>query len=130
KSPSGKVIVRDFHDQLGRERIPFPAPLGAPPAWPTGRAAGETRRLDHLLETLGERRPLASRNVRREAHVMQQAVIVQAQQQRAHHLLLGAVPESADDAIGRARLLDLDHSVAIAALVWQIDSLGDDAVEA
>src|SRR4051812_33854830 len=65
---------------------------------------------------------------------MQQAcVVVEAEQQRAHDVLsvefVRSVAKPADDAVGAAKILDLLHAVAIAGLVWQIETLGDDAVK-
>src|SRR5690242_18884721 len=129
KSPAGKVVVSHLHDQLRRERIPFPAPLRAPAARSARRSAGEPGGLDQSLEALGELRLLALRHVGGETHVVQHALVVQAKQQGAHELSLRGITEPTNDAVGGARLLDLEHAVAIATLIWQIDALGDDSIE-
>ena len=62
---------------------------------------------------------------------MQRAlVVVEAEQQRADEPVLSRlVPAKArDDAVGRARVLDLDHR-ALARLVRAVLRLGDHAVE-
>ena len=58
-------------------------------------------------------------------------VVVEAEQQRADQLVLAVlVPAKAgDDAVGRARVLDLDHR-ALAGLIRPRRRLGDHAVEA
>src|SRR5213078_1562128 len=46
KAAAGEVIVLDFDDELGSERLPLDGALGGPAAWATGGVAGEARRLD------------------------------------------------------------------------------------
>ncbi len=42
KTAAGEMIVRDFDDNLGRDRFPFAAALCAPTARASGRVASET----------------------------------------------------------------------------------------
>src|SRR5690348_4906571 len=108
EAAAGEVIVLHLDDELRRERLPLARPLGAPPAGPTGRLAGEAGRLDQLLELLRDRRLLVVGDVAREAHVMQQAAfIIEAEQERADDLALRRVAESADDALRGAHGLHL-----------------------
>ena len=71
------------------------------------------------------------RERRRDADVMQRPlVVVQPEQQRADRILSALVPaKTGDDAVGRARVLDLDHR-ALAGLVGAVVRLRDHAVEA
>ena len=56
-------------------------------------------------------------------------VVVQAEQERTHASLPVLVPaETGDHAVGRSRVLDLEHG-ALARLVGQVRRLGDHAVE-
>ena len=79
--------------------------------------------------------PRRHRERRRHADVMEHAgVVVEAEQERADRLgaafLAALVPAKAgDDAVGRARVLDLQHR-PLARLVRRVERLGDDAVEA
>src|SRR5688572_30028529 len=62
---------------------------------------------------------------------MQQTVpVVDAEQERTDDWLLLRVAESADDAIGGAKRLDLLHPRALPGLIRQIHSLCDDSVQA
>src|SRR2546428_6091143 len=54
EAAAGEVVVADFDDQLGRERLPLGAALGGPAAGPAGGLAGETGRPDERLEHLGQ----------------------------------------------------------------------------
>ena len=56
--------------------------------------------------------------------IEQALVVVEAEQQRADHLLLLGVAEAADDAVGGALLLDLDHR-PLAGAVGLVEPLGD-----
>ena len=44
KPAAGEMVVRDFHDNFGRDWFPLASPLGAPAAWPSGRVTGEPGR--------------------------------------------------------------------------------------
>ena len=60
---------------------------------------------------------------------MQQAfVVIEPEQQRADKFSSERIPESTDDAVGRAQTLHLHHAVAIAALIRQVETLGDDSI--
>jgi hypothetical protein len=52
ESIAGEVIVLHFNHQLWFYRLPLRRSLGAPSAWPSGRIAGETRRLDQRFNFL------------------------------------------------------------------------------
>ncbi len=86
-------------------------------------------------QLLRQAAPHRHRERRRDADVMEHAgVVEQAEQQRADRLgaaVFGAlVPAKAgDDAVGGARVLDLQHR-PLARLVGRGERLGDDAVEA
>ena len=75
--------------------------------------------------------PHRHRERRRHADVMQHAgIVVQAEQQRADGVGAVLVPaEAGDDAVGAARVLDLQHR-ALARLIDRRFELRDDAVEA
>ena len=61
--------------------------------------------------------------------IQQAVVVVEAEQQRADHLLALVVAEAADHAVGAAEILDLLHGAALARRVEEVAPLGDDAVE-
>src|SRR5688572_10573836 len=130
EAAAAEVVVADFDDELGVERLPFGAALRAPAARAAGRVAGEAGRLDELLEPLRERGLVLGADRRAEADVVEQApVVVEPEQQRADERAVGAVTEAADDAVGRAHALDLDHALTVAGLVGQVEALGDHPVE-
>ena len=81
--------------------------------------ASLAQRLQLLRELLARRH----RERRRDADVVQHAVIVvEAEQQRADGVLAALVPaEAGDHAVGGARVLDLEHR-ALARLVGALDS--------
>ena len=80
----GEMVVADFDDQLGPERLPFVGAPRAPAARTAWGVAGEARRLDQRLDEVGDFRAARPREARREADVIEQPfVVVQAQQQRA-----------------------------------------------
>ena len=54
-------------------------------------------------------------------------LVIEAQQQRADEAAVALVAEAADDAIGRAQALDLDHR-PLAGLIGIGEALGDHAV--
>src|SRR5690348_343516 len=102
------MIVTNFDNELRPERLPFARALGRPAARAARRLAGETGRLDQALEFLGQRPSIVRLDVRREADVIEQAlVVVKAEQERADHVHAFAVPEPTDHAIGAAEVLDL-----------------------
>src|SRR5579862_6523211 len=91
----------------------------------------DQRVLAKRLELLDERMARRHRERRRDADVLQAATIVeQPEQQRADGVSSALVPaKSGDDAVSRARVLDLDHR-ADAGLIARAFRFGDDAVQA
>src|SRR5436190_907532 len=151
-----QVVVLDLADALRTHRLPRQVLARAPAAGRAGHAlgcvAGCALRRRLLLgpaaprvpgkrvvaqrrELLDQRAPRRHRERRRHADVVKDTrVVVEAEQERADCLgaaLLGAlVPAKAgDDAVGGARVLDLEHR-PLAGLVARARRLGDDAVEA
>src|SRR5436190_3201810 len=129
EAPAGDLIVADLRHQHWLQRLPLRCALAVPSAGPTGRAAGEARRLDQLLQISGELRAFFRRNGGGEADMMEQApLIIEAKQERADFLFLLRIAKAADDTVRGALLLDLDHC-PLARLVGLLRPLGDDAVE-
>src|SRR4051812_10683399 len=124
---TGKMIVADLDDKLRVERLPLRRACGRPPAWSTGRIAGEARRSDQLLQLLGQLRFVLARDRRREADVIELAIVViESEQQRADHRLALVVAEAADHAVGRAIVLDLLHARAVASAIGQVAPFSHD----
>ena len=139
-----QVVVLHLADALDAQRLPRQILAGAPAALRAGHAVDLGRRLGPLAPRMAlervhaQRRQLLGqllahrhRERRRHADVLQAAaVVVEAEQQRADLVVAALVPaEAGDDAVGGARVLDLDHR-ALARLVGGVDRLGDHAVEA
>ncbi len=59
----------------------------------------------------------------------QPAFIIQSEQQGPHGFLALIVTEAADDAVCRSEVFNFLHAQAIARLIGQVPTLGDDAVE-
>jgi hypothetical protein len=126
---SGDVVVAHLGDEFRPQRLPLGAPGVRPTAWAAGRVAREARRLDQALERLRQRRPLCIGDAGGEADMVEAAlVVVEAKEQRADLAALRFVPEAADDAIGRAHALDLEHG-ALAGFVRALDPLRHDAID-
>src|ERR1700730_10929224 len=49
------VIVTDFDHQFGTQGLPLSGAFGAPPAGPSRRVAGKSRRHDQAFELAGQR---------------------------------------------------------------------------
>src|SRR5581483_6992327 len=115
--------------QLGLQGLPLGRALVAPAARATRRVAGEARWRDQLLEPPRQVRTFGRRNAGGEAHVVELAVgVVEAEQQGAHDARILLIAEAADDAVGAAQRLHLEHR-ALAGLVAAVETLRDDAVE-
>src|SRR5205085_5628093 len=138
------VVVRDFDHALRTQRLPAQVLAAIPSAGAAGHALARlfgflpvTPRVT-VERSLAQRRELLHELLahdvaerRGDADVMERAVvIVEAEQERADHRARAVlVPAKArDDAVGRARVLDLDHR-ALARLVRRVEPLGHDAVE-
>ena len=83
------------------------------------------------LELLGQLAAAGHGERGRHADVMQAtAIVIQPEQQRSDQLVLAVLvpPESGDDAVGGARVLDLDHR-ALAWLIRAVERLRDHAIE-
>ncbi len=89
------------------------------------------RALAQRLEQCGQLLPRCHRERRGHANVMERALrVVEPEEERPDSPTTALVPTKAsDDAIGRARVLDLEHR-AFARLVDTLDRLGDDPIEA
>src|SRR5688500_14380019 len=104
------MIVAHLDDQLGPKRLPLPGPLRRPAARPARRIAGESRAAAERLELARQHLALAPVNGRREADMVEQAcLVVEAEEQRPDELAVRAVTEAADNAIGSAQPLHLEH---------------------
>src|SRR5690606_13989563 len=111
------VVVAHLDDQRRPQRLPVGAARRAPAARAAGRVAGEAGRLDQRLQAARQRGPLAGRDGRGEADVVEAAaVVVETEQQRADLAAVAGVTEAADDAVRRAQPLHLQHG-ALAGLV-------------
>src|SRR5581483_4997776 len=140
------VVVLHLGDALDAQRFPRQVLARAPSTLPARHALTamcvELRPLfprmivermrAERLELLRELAPPRHRERRGDADVVQPpAVVVQPEQQRSDELVLPRlVPaKTRDDAIRRARVLDLEHR-ALARLVYTVFRLRHDAVEA
>src|SRR5438552_3659349 len=109
------MIVLHLDDELVRERFPFCRSLSAPSARTTRRLAGKTGRLDQGFQLRGELFFFLSAEARAEPDMVQQSVAVeQSKKNRSHYSSFARVAESADDAIGGSKVLDLHHTSALA----------------
>jgi hypothetical protein len=130
KTIFGDMVVGDFDDQPGRERLPFRAAPRAPAAGSARRVAGESGRADELFQLARERGLILIREGGGEPDVMEQArAIVEPEQQGADELRVLAVTEAAHDTVDRSDILDLDHAVPRARAVGKVEALGHDAIE-
>ena len=97
--------------------------LGPPGAFPVKPGASAQR-----LELPRQGRALGVGDGGGEADMVELAgIVIEAQQQRADEAAVALVAEAADDAIGRAQALDLDHR-PLAGLIGIVEALGDHAV--
>ena len=104
------VVVAHLHHQLGPQRLPFRGPRRAPAARTPRSIAGETRGGDEPFQTGRQLWLLMVSEARGKADMMEEApVVVEAEQQRAHAPAPGLVAEPADDTVGGAQMLDLEH---------------------
>src|SRR5262249_22961677 len=130
KAVAGEMVIPNFNHEFGLQGLPLRRPTSGPSAWAARRVAGESGRCDELFELDRQRFLLVAGYRRGKADVMQKAVVVmEAEQQRAHHRFALIVSEAADHAVRAAILLDLLHSGAVARAVFQVRALGDDAIE-
>src|SRR5690606_26358896 len=137
-----QMIVGDLDDQLRPHRLPARVPR----ARPTARSTRQPRRaglvsgareprvaalgvLAERGELFGDAGALGGREPRRDADVAQDPrLIEQAEQQRTHTVAVLVPAEAADDAVGRALVLDLEH-LALARQVRQRQGLRDHPVQ-
>src|SRR5258708_22086151 len=104
--------------------------MGAPATRAARRAPSKTRRLNQLFELLCQRGLVARFETGGETNVMQQSfVVIQPKQHRANQFSFRSVTESADDTVGRAQTLHLDHAVTIATLIRQVEALGNYSID-
>jgi len=79
------MIVADFDDQFGAQRLPLSGALGAPPAGTSGRVAGEAWRLDKPFELPGQGPAVEVVQCRGKPDMIELAfAVVEAEQQGAH----------------------------------------------
>ncbi len=139
------VVVLHFAHALDPQRLPREIFAGTPAALSAGHAAGGLAHgIGPLAPGVGLERAVAQRRQfsnellpprhrerRGDAHVLKAAaIVIEAEQQRPDPVLPALVPaEAGHHAIGRARVLDLEHR-ALARLVGAVSGLRDDAVEA
>ena len=138
-----QVVVLHFAHSLDAQRLPGEVLARAPATLPAGHAAAPRiglrprapgvllqRVLAQRLELPHELLAHGHRERRGHADVLQlAAVIVEAEEQRADRVLTCLVPaEASHDAVGGARVLDLDHR-ALTGLVRELGRLRDDAVQ-
>src|SRR5699024_1860131 len=110
EASAGDLIVTNLDYELGLQRLPLRGAFCVPAARTTWGVAGEARRIDQLLEILGQLRPLLGGNRRRKADMIEPAfIVVEAEQERPHNLLRFGVTETPDDAVRSSLLLHLDH---------------------
>jgi len=82
EAPAGDVIVLHLDDQPGPQWLPLTATLGRPAAGTARRIAGEAGAAAQPLELARQRRPVGIGYRRREADMIEQALIViEAEQQ-------------------------------------------------
>ncbi len=145
EASAGEVVILELAHELVPEREPFGvAILAGPAAGTSGSFSGEAfviGRLeivrcgsavvaDERLEDGLEFFAVLFAETGAEADVVELAmIVVQAEQQRADFPALLGVAEAADDAVGGADALDLDHAGALAGCVLAVEALGDNAVE-
>src|SRR5579862_3637344 len=95
ETSSGEMIELHLNHELGRERLPLQRMFGAPTTWTSRRFAGESWRLDELLQFVGERGTLLVVNRRAKTHVIEQAfLVVQTEKQRSDLLRFLEVAEA------------------------------------
>src|SRR5688572_29205522 len=97
----GDLVVHDFDYHLRLQRLPLGGAVGRPAARTARRVAGEPGRLDQPLQLFGPYRPILAGDRGGEADMMEQAgMVVEAEQQRSDQLVVAAVAEAADNAVG------------------------------
>src|SRR5207249_5846772 len=142
------VVISDFDDQLGTERLPRQVLALAPAALAAGHALPGFTALWCMLgpifprvsgecvlavwsEEFHQLAPLLFREARADSDMLQCAGVVEkAEQERADHCALTFfVPAKAgNDTVALAFVFDLEHH-ALVGLVGPRNRLGDDAVE-
>ena len=124
------MVVRDFHDNFGRDWFPLASPLGAPAAWPSGRVPGEPGRFFQCFKFVRYRPAFRSFESGNKSDVMEQTIFsVEAEQKRTDYALASRVTKSADHTIGCADLLHLDRCGALPRSVRSIKPFGDNAIK-
>src|SRR5690606_10329071 len=94
-----------------------------------GSIAGEARRFDKSFQLLRERRLFIIADAGSKANVVQFALgVVKPEQQRADKLRVALVAKAANDAIGSADPLHLQHGT-FAWAVGCVSAFGDNTVE-
>src|SRR4029077_8378516 len=107
---AGDMVVLHLDDQFGLQRLPLCTALGGPATRSARRVAGEAWTAAQLLQLARQGGALIVTDRRGEADVVEQSLlVVEAEQQRSHQTLAGRVAKAADDAVGRAQALDLEH---------------------
>ena len=129
---TGDGVVPHLDHQLRLHRHPLHRAPRRPATRTARRVAGETAALQ-LFQLRRQRLAVERPQRRGEADMVEPArLAIQAEQQRPDFLLaaLGGrgVAEAADDAVGAAQVLDLEHG-ALAWPVGFVETLGDDAIQ-
>src|SRR5919109_1288503 len=120
-SAAGDVVEGHLADELRAQPLPDQLLLRLPAAWLARAALVRAVGLEQLEQLALLLRPEA----RRVPHDVELAVVVHAEDQRAHRVRLLAEPERRHHRIGRPDALDLQHAGALARPVRRVSLLGD-----